>query len=221
MVLFAAAYRLSASESANCFVVARGHRRASVLPSHPPSSFFFFYIVICGQRSDLWARVSYRGREDGWVLTANKRGPTLVPCGDQAAAAGQFDAQEAAFAAAAAATGGALLEDAADRPLTGAKPPPPAAAAASGGAGGVGEDRPLNGGGGKGSWVPPSEFPPGHEEGLASASAGGGGDGVGDGGGSGDGKGLDAKEQRAVGGVVAESSTGDAPGSAQYMTSLG
>eukprot|EP00903_Cladosiphon_okamuranus_P008211 g7904.t1 len=172
-------------------------------------------IVRVLERSDLWARVCYRGREDGWVLTANKRGPTLVPCEDQAAAAGEFDAQEAAFVAAAAATGRALPEDAADRPLTGAKPPP-AAAPASGGAAGADEDRPLGGGGGgKGSWVPPSEFPPGHEEGLASSGADGGC------GGDGDGRAIDAKRQGAVADAGSESSTVDAPGSAQYMMSLG
>ncbi|CAN0573697.1 unnamed protein product, partial [Ectocarpus sp. 12 AP-2014] len=26
------------------------------------------------ETSELWVRVCYRGREDGWVLTANKRG---------------------------------------------------------------------------------------------------------------------------------------------------
>lgn len=34
----------------------------------------------------LWARVGYRGKEDGWVLTANKRGPMLTAADDQAAA---------------------------------------------------------------------------------------------------------------------------------------
>ena len=84
-------------------------------------------------------RVSYRGREDGWILSANKKGPTLDPVQDLASAAAVFDAQEASFAA--------------------------AAAAASVAAEQAGEDRPLNAGGRKdSSWVPPSEFPPGHEE---------------------------------------------------------
>lgn len=34
----------------------------------------------------LWARVGYRGKEDGWVLTANKRGAMLTAADDQAAA---------------------------------------------------------------------------------------------------------------------------------------
>lgn len=93
-------------------------------------------------------RVSYRGREDGWVLTANKRGATFVPHDNPAAAAKEFQAQKEAFAAeaaqataAAAAVGGG--DD--DRPLTGAKSS----------VGGEQEDRALNVGG-KGSWVPPS-----------------------------------------------------------------
>ncbi|CAM9746584.1 unnamed protein product, partial [Ectocarpus sp. 13 AM-2016] len=45
------------------------------------------HIVRVLERSGLWARVSYRGREDGWMLTANKRGPILVPSEDQASAA--------------------------------------------------------------------------------------------------------------------------------------
>ncbi|CAM9940035.1 unnamed protein product, partial [Scytosiphon promiscuus] len=59
-------------------------------------------IVKVLETSDLWVRVSYRGREDGWALTANKRGPVLLPAeGGPAAASRAFDAQEAAFAAAA------------------------------------------------------------------------------------------------------------------------
>ena len=169
------------------------------------------------QTSEKWVRVCYRGREDGWVLTSNKRGPTLVPSEDQAAAAGDFDAQEAAFAAAATATGGALPEDPADRPLTGAKPPPPAAAPAPEAAVGADEDRPLSGGGAKGSWVPPSEFPPGHEEGLSSAGGDGGGgddgsDGVREAGG--------AKES-AGGGESSVGATEGVAGSTEYMTALG
>ncbi|CAN0204781.1 unnamed protein product, partial [Ectocarpus sp. 12 AP-2014] len=162
-------------------------------------------IVKVLETSKLWVRVCYRGREDGWVLTANKRGPTLVPSEDQASAAGEFDAQEAAFAAS---SGGALPEDPADRPLTGAKPPPAAATAT-----GDSEDRPLTGGG-KGAWVPPSEFPPGDEDGPASS----GGSGV-----IGDeafsvkpsaGEGVDAGGQ-------ADGSAGGAPISPEYLTALG
>ncbi|CAM9784392.1 unnamed protein product, partial [Laminaria digitata] len=39
-------------------------------------------IVKVLEKSGLWVRMCYRGREDGWVLTANKRGPTLVPVED-------------------------------------------------------------------------------------------------------------------------------------------
>ena len=123
------------------------------------------------QTSASWVRVSCHGREDGWVLTANKRGPTLVPAEDAVLAAEEFDAQEAAFAAAAAAPPSA---DGTDRPLTGAKPPPAPSDAV------VAEDRPLSGGsggGGKGAWVPPSEFPPGHEIEVAGSADGGGGGG--------------------------------------------
>ena len=157
-------------------------------------------------------RVSYRGREDGWVLTANKRGPTLVPSEDQAAAVGEFDAQEAAFAAEASSNAdGALPEDAADRPLTGAKPRPAPAASVLDAAGAAGEDRPL-GGGGKGAWVPPSEFPPGHEAGLE--SSGERGDKVG------------TEHKAAAEDVVAVDgskggSTEDVARSTEYMTSLG
>lgn len=98
----------------------------------------------------MWVRVSYRGRDDGWVLTANKRGPMLLPAeGGPAAASREFDAQEAAFAAEAAAAAAAVPDDD-DRPLTGAK--------TAGGSGGNGQ-----------AWAPPSEFPPGHSE-----AAGGG-----------------------------------------------
>lgn len=38
------------------------------------------------QMSGLWARVSYRGKNDGWVLTANKRGAMLTAEEDEAAA---------------------------------------------------------------------------------------------------------------------------------------
>lgn len=126
-------------------------------------------------------RVSYRGREDGWVLSANKRGPTLSPTeGNDASSAAEFEAQEAAFAEAAAVAAAATeAQNVDERPLTGAKPaaldaagdrPPP------GGGGGDGDERPL--GGGKGAWVPPSEFPTGHEEddtaGLAEPNMSGG-----------------------------------------------
>lgn len=86
-------------------------------------------------------RVWYRGRDDGWVLTANKRGPILLPVdGDNASAASAFDAQEASYAAAAAAATAAAAApsgDDDDRPLTGAKPggvaaAPPAPPAAGG-----------------------------------------------------------------------------------------
>ena len=76
------------------------------------------------------------------MLTANKRGPTLVPVADSDRAAEDFDAQEAAFAASAAA--GPVSADGADRPLTGAKPPPAASDAA------VAQERPLSGVGGGG-----------------------------------------------------------------------
>ncbi|CAN0353393.1 unnamed protein product, partial [Discosporangium mesarthrocarpum] len=36
-------------------------------------------LVKVAEVSGLWVRVAYHGREDGWVLTANKRGPMLVP----------------------------------------------------------------------------------------------------------------------------------------------
>ncbi|CAM9939967.1 unnamed protein product [Scytosiphon promiscuus] len=172
-------------------------------------------IVKVLETSELWARVSYRGREDGWVLTANKRGPTLVPSEDQASAAGEFDAQEAAYAATAANTDGALPEDPADRPLTGAKPPPAAAAAGDSSAA-ASEDRPLTGGG-KGAWVPPSEFPPGHEEGVSSSAGGGGGSGGGP---------SEMKPKEAVTGVAASAGSADgssagAVGDARYMAALG
>lgn len=38
------------------------------------------------QMNGLWARVAYRGKSDGWVLTANKRGAMLTPEEDEAAA---------------------------------------------------------------------------------------------------------------------------------------
>ena len=157
--------------------------------------------------------MSYRGREDGWVLTANKRGPTLVPSEDQAAAAGEFEAQEAAFAEAAAAGGGGMVEDAAERPLTGAKPP--AAAGPVGEAGVVaGEDRPLTGGGGgKGSWEAPSEFPPGHEAGAAPSSVGGGS--------GGDEPVTEASTKDVAEESAGGSAEGGASGSAEYMTALG
>ncbi|CAM9215131.1 unnamed protein product, partial [Ectocarpus sp. 8 AP-2014] len=156
------------------------------------------------ETSKLWVRVCYRGREDGWVLTANKRGPTLVPSEDQASAAGEFDAQEAAFAAS---NGGAVPEDPSDRPLTGAKPPPAAPTAATG----DGEDRPLTGGG-KGAWVPPSEFPPGQEDGPV---------GRGDGCGGGGAKPSPAPEDVADARKQADSSAGGAAVSSEYMTALG
>ena len=106
----------------------------------------------------MWVRVDYRGRQDGWILTANKRGRSLVPVDgdDLSDAARSFDAQEARYAAEVAAAATPSADDDDDRPLTGAKPAASAVEA---------EDRPLDtGGGGKGSWAPPSEFPPGHEE---------------------------------------------------------
>ncbi|CAM9795118.1 unnamed protein product, partial [Ectocarpus sp. 4 AP-2014] len=159
-------------------------------------------IVKVLETSKLWVRVCYRGREDGWVLTANKRGPTLVPSEDQDSAAGEFDAQEAAFAAN---SGGAVPEDPSDRPLTGANPPPAAPTAATGDS----EDRPLTGGG-KGAWVPPSEFPPGQEDGPV--GSGGGGDGGGATPSPADAD--DAREQ-------ADDSAGGAAVSSEYMTALG
>ena len=107
------------------------------------------------------------------MLTANKRGPTLVPVEDSDQATEEFDAQEAAFAEAAAAPPSAEIVE---RPLTGAKPPPASSSAPD-----VVEERPLSGGGGgKGAWVPPSEFPPGHDSGVAEPA----GDGAGETGGA-------------------------------------
>ncbi|CAM9363606.1 unnamed protein product, partial [Sphacelaria rigidula] len=69
-----------------------------------------------------WVRVAYHGREDGWTLTANKRGPTMSPMeGDVAAAALAFTEQKANFAEAEAAAASAAPSGE-DRPLTGAKP---------------------------------------------------------------------------------------------------
>jgi len=89
---------------------------------------------------------------------ANKRGTNLFPVeDDSAAAAAMFNSQEERYAAeAASGLEAPSAADDDDRPLTGAKP------AASGL---EVEDRPLdNGGGKKGSWEPPSEFPPGHSK---------------------------------------------------------
>lgn len=160
------------------------------------------------QVSDLWVRASYHGRDDGWVLTANKRGPTVERLQDLNFAARAFAEQEAKSASSVAS---AAFNDQSpsceDRPLTGGE----GAALAA-----VGEDRPLTGGGtGKGAWVPPSEFPSGHDEGEAAGGleAPGGGDGApagegpegraasgdsGDGGGEGEGA---RQEERGVAGV--------------------
>lgn len=40
-----------------------------------------------------WARVGYRGKTDGWVLTANKRGAMLTVADDQAAAESSWSDQ--------------------------------------------------------------------------------------------------------------------------------
>lgn len=77
-----------------------------------------------GQASGLWVRVCYRGKEDGWILTANKRGAILTPAGGNPAdAARDFQDQEASYAAAAAAAAAADASppDEDERPLTGAK----------------------------------------------------------------------------------------------------
>ena len=89
-------------------------------------------------------RVAYRGREDGWILSANNRGPTLVPLEDLASAAAGFDAQEVSF-------------DTAE-----AVPEPSHA-----------DDRSLNASRGKKSWVPPTEFPQDGHEGAMDPSNGG------------------------------------------------
>lgn len=96
------------------------------------------------------------------MLTANKRGQTLVPSQDAAAAAEEFETQEAAFAKAAAAAAESGNQEASldNRPLTGAK----ASALDAGG-----EERPLAGGGGGGGkevMVPLSQSAPGYDERL-------------------------------------------------------
>lgn len=151
------------------------------------------------------------------MLTANKRGPTLVPCQDPASAAEEFETQEAAFAkAAAAAESGELEACRDDRPLTGGKP---AAALDAGGQG-----RPLASGatgagtgekGGVVVVVPPSQSAPGSDEGLTVAVGNGGGDG--DRGYSpGDGKPGAESEAMQDGGV-----TVGVGGPVKYMTALG
>lgn len=121
--------------------------RSSPLPSPPLLS-----VPASRQRNALWVRILYRGREDGWVLTSNKRGPCLSASGGDAdAIARDFQAQEALLAGAASTPDHGAPED--ERPLTGVK------SSRSDGPG----DRPLDVGG-KGSWVPPSEFPPGQLE---------------------------------------------------------
>lgn len=170
------------------------------LVSYPPAPYLTFYLhQTTQQTSGQWVRVSYHGREDGWILTANKRGPMLAPAeGGPAAGAAAHAAQEANFAEQAAAAAAAAEPSGDDRPLTGAKPAASNAAGeqrlAGGGGGGV-DEVPL--GGGKGAWVPPSEFPPGHEAALAA----GGGD-----------------EERAGGDSVEAGSGGGQP---EYMTALG
>lgn len=82
-----------------------------------------------------------------------------VEGGNPGSTAQSFAEQEASFLAEASAAAACAIDadDAADRPLTGAKPPSALDAASDG------VDRPLTGGGGggKGAWEPPSEFPPG------------------------------------------------------------
>lgn len=157
------------------------------------------------QASDLWVRVVYRGREDGWVLTANKRGQTLVPSQDPASAAEDFETQEAAFAKAAAAAAESGNQEASrdDRPLTGAK----ASALDAGG-----EERPLagggDGGGGKEVMVPLSQSAPGYDEGLTATV---GSDAL-----TADDGRPGAEEEAKAGGVTAG---GDGP--VKYMTALG
>lgn len=136
------------------------------------------------------------------MLTANKRGATLVPLeGNVADAAREFEAQEASMAAEAAAGAGGAGEGARedDRPLTGAKGPGPPG-------GDNADDRPLNSGG-KGSLVPPSEFPPGHEEEAGQV----GKDNV-DGGGA-------CEDSHPTAGKVEEDASGSQGG--VYMTALG
>ncbi|CAN0516471.1 unnamed protein product, partial [Ectocarpus sp. 12 AP-2014] len=89
-----------------------------------------------------------------------------------------------------------------DRPLTGVKQTPTAAEVSGPGAA-AGEDRPLTGGG-KGAWVPPSEFPPGHEGGAPSGGGGGGAVGT-----------------KAGAAAVAGGGAGDEAMSAEFLTALG
>lgn len=151
-------------------------------------------------------RVAYRGRTDGWVLTANKRGTILLPVdGDVSAASEGFETQEAGYAAAAvaAAVDAVPPDDDADRPLTGAK----TVAADT-----TGEDRPLNAGGSEqGAWKPPSEYPPGHEEpkagvGFDGKTADKSGGGMQDGG---------------FGRQAPQEASASAASGSEYMTSLG
>ncbi|CAM9837788.1 unnamed protein product, partial [Choristocarpus tenellus] len=72
----------------------------------------------------MWVRVSYNGREHGWLLTANKRGPILLPLSDSKSARSEFEAQQAIAAAEVAkleAGKGTEGGDEEDRPLNGAK----------------------------------------------------------------------------------------------------
>ncbi|CAM9855796.1 unnamed protein product, partial [Discosporangium mesarthrocarpum] len=73
--------------------------------------------------SGLWVRVAYHGREDGWVLTANKLGPMLVPEPRADVAESVWEEQEAQHAAAVAADGmgQGKKEAGVDRPLAGQK----------------------------------------------------------------------------------------------------
>lgn len=85
-------------------------------------------------------RVLYRGRDDGWVLTSNKRGPTMEPVAEEGGGdddiARAFEEQEASLAAAAAAEADRVTDD--DRPLMGA---------AKGGVTSDAEERALSGAG--------------------------------------------------------------------------
>ncbi|CAM9756604.1 unnamed protein product, partial [Laminaria digitata] len=78
-------------------------------------------LVKVEQSSGLWVRVFYRGKSEGWVLTANKRGPILSPAEAGPAAAQEFQSQEAAAARAAAAAAAPPPDDDENRPLTGVK----------------------------------------------------------------------------------------------------
>lgn len=114
--------------------------------------------------SELWVRVQYRGISNGWVLTANKRGPILLPAeGSPATAAKEFQNQEAAAAAAAAAALKAAepVEDEdspADSKGGKGRDQNRALTAANGAKGGAPAPAPAAGGGGKAAGVSAGQF---------------------------------------------------------------